>query len=220
MKTAINDLIRQQLEKYHCVKGRLRYQPPSVLSLNGIRADEKPVLIWLSGPQLGFQLSQYVGKEPTWGGLTIDIDLEEGRFEYHPLFVNDMKREAAQQQREREEEQRQELQTTRQTLERRTQPYGTELAEQVAIRLKESSIGYGHRDYCGMGLELSNDTYRYGELWDGIMNEPDLYWDNKKSFVDWLARQSDASLSRLESKDPFYWGNQVINEERLREFVQ
>ena len=96
-----------------------------------------------------------------------------------------------------------------------TTVYGMALAEKVADALLFNSIGYSHRDYCGMGLEYRNGTYYYGELWDGYMMKPTLQWSSKQSFVQWLAQQSDASCGRLEDSDPFYRSNQTINRQRL-----
>jgi hypothetical protein len=103
--------------------------------------------------------------------------------------------------------------------ERRTDQYGKDLAEKVATALLRGSIGYGHRDYCGMGLEYRDGLYCYGSLWDGYMGEEVKHWSSKEAFVNWLSQQSDASMARLEEKDPFFWGNQTISRGRLEEFV-
>ena len=100
-----------------------------------------------------------------------------------------------------------------------TTAYGVALAEKVAAALQVKSLGYGHRDYCGMGLEYRNGTYYYGELSDGYMEKPTLQWSSKQSFVQWLAQQSDASCGRLDDPNPFYRGNQTITRQRLMEFV-
>ena len=100
-----------------------------------------------------------------------------------------------------------------------TTTYGMALAEKVADGLKYNSIGYSHRDYCGMGLNYHDGTYNYGELWDGYMMKPSLQWSSTQSFVQWLAQQSDASCGRLEESDQFYWGNQTITRQRLMAFL-
>ena len=100
-----------------------------------------------------------------------------------------------------------------------TTAYGMALAEKVADSLLHNSMGYSHRDYCGMGLEYRDGTYYYGELWDGYMMKPTLQWTSKQSFIQWLAQQSDASCGRLEDSDPFYRGNQTITHQRLMGFV-
>lgn len=102
--------------------------------------------------------------------------------------------------------------------EKQTDPVGNELAEQVAIALQANWLAYGHRDYCGMGLDYQEGVYRYGEVWDGYLEEKIRFTD-RDQFIHWLANQSDASLARLEDKDSFYWGNQTITRQRLKEFV-
>jgi hypothetical protein len=104
----------------------------------------------------------------------------------------------------------------RKALAQQTEKFGLALAGKVAATLLNYSLGYGHRDYCGMGLEYREGVYRYGELWDGYMMEPLLKWSSKEDFINWLAQQSDASLARLEAKDSFYWGNQTITRQRLK----
>ena len=106
-------------------------------------------------------------------------------------------------------------QEKRKELEQKTEKFGVTLAEKVAVALLHDWVGYGHRDYCGMGLDYRDGMYKYGELHDGYMIEPTLQWSTKQEFVDWLAEQSDASCARLEEKDPWYWGNQTITWVRL-----
>lgn len=100
-------------------------------------------------------------------------------------------------------------------------PFGETLATQVADGLeKGKSIGFSHRDYCGMGMEVNGQgQYCYGELWDGIMEKPALL-KSKASFITWLAVQSTASLARLDESEQFYRGNQVITRKMLEDFVR
>jgi hypothetical protein len=110
-------------------------------------------------------------------------------------------------------------QEKRKELEQKTEKFGVTLAEKVAVALLHDWVGYGHRDYCGMGLNYQDGIYKYGELHDGYMTEPMLQWSTKQEFVDWLAEQSDASCARLEEKDPWYWGNQTITHVRLLNLI-
>lgn len=99
-----------------------------------------------------------------------------------------------------------------------TAPFGIELATAVAVKLcTGESLGYGHRDYCGMGMDYNEGQYRYGEIWDGYL-EPALSFAGQHDFVEWLAVQSTASLARLDDED-FYQGNQIISRTRLEAFL-
>jgi hypothetical protein len=214
--SSINDNLRMQLEKYHCVRGQLKYQAPSMVSLTGIRADEKPIMIWQTEPQLSYFLSLYVDQEPGSGGVTIAIDLKNNQFKYATVTVSAIKQEAGIQEDLRKQDDEHRKQEMRKHLAQQTDKYGLVLAERVADALLSNSLGYGHRDYCGMGLEYREGTWYYGELWDGYMAEPLLKWSSKSAFISWLTIQSDASLARLEAKESFYWGNQTITRERLK----
>ncbi|HYF34266.1 MAG TPA: hypothetical protein VD994_03160 [Prosthecobacter sp.] len=110
-------------------------------------------------------------------------------------------------------------------------PYGPDLAARVASYLEQGhSIGYGHRDYCGMGLETCEGKFCYAELNDGRMCPlEDLLADtsgltrifhDRASFIAWLAAQSDVTLARLEDPNDFYHRNQTIDRERIEEFLR
>jgi hypothetical protein len=214
---AINQELRAQLEKYHCERGELRYQAPSMISLSGINEVDKPILIWQTGQRLSYLLSQYVDQQRDCGGVTIVINLP-GQFFYTPMAKAAIQQAAKQKEIEQRDEAQQAKLNMRQELAQRRDTFGWELAEKVANALQRSNgIGYGHRDYCGMGLEYRQGTFYYGELWDGAMPEPTYEWSSKENFVAWLAHQSDASLARLEAKESFYWGNQTITRQRLIE---
>ncbi|WP_118975371.1 hypothetical protein [Taibaiella koreensis] len=99
-----------------------------------------------------------------------------------------------------------------------TRPFGLILATAVAEKQRSgASLGYSHRDYCGMGMEYNEGVYCYGELWDGGLDRP-MTFDKVEAFIAWLTAQSTASLARLED-DAFYQGNQVITRERLEDFL-
>jgi len=217
--SAINENLRLQLEKYHCERGQLKYQAPSMVSLNGIKADSKPILIWQTDAKLGYYLSLYVDKEPNSGGVTINIDLKSDRFIYSTVTIAAIKQEAQLQEENRKQDDERRKLELRKALAQQTEKYGTALAEKVAGALLKNTLGYSHRDYCGTGLEYNEGTYYYGELYDGYMMEPILKWSSQEDFIHWLAQQSDASLGRLEAKEPFYWGNQTITRQRLKALV-
>lgn len=108
-----------------------------------------------------------------------------------------------------------------------TKPYGIAFAERVARKLSEGgSVYYKHRDYCGMGLWCEDGWFCYDEVWDcGPMPVQELlptadkrgarFFDTRHAFVEWLAVQSDHSLSGLELKDEWLQQNQRITRERL-----
>jgi hypothetical protein len=217
--SAINEQLRAQLEKYHCERGQLKYQAPSLVSLTGIKADDKPVIIWQTDARLGYLLSQYVDQAPDGGGVTITIDLKNDQFTYFDFTTASIKQEAQLQEEHRKEDDEQRKLELRKAMTQQTERFGRTLAEKAAASLLKYSLGYGHRDYCGMGLEYRDGVYQYGELWDGYMMEPLLKWSSKEDFINWLAQQSDASLARLEAKESFYWGNQTITRQRLKTLV-
>jgi hypothetical protein len=218
-----DDICREllaQLEKYHCVRGQLRYQAPSIVSLSGTKEDGKPILIWQGSPGLPYLLSQYVDQMPDCGGVTINVDLSIQSFNFEPLSMAAIKQAAKEREEQEKADEKRRQQEYRKMLELQTEIYGPELASKVADALMHNVVGYGHRDYCGMGLEFYNGTYSYGELWDGSMMPPMKQWISKEDFIQWLAQQSDASLARLEATEPFYWGNQTITRKRLMELLR
>ncbi|WP_343690008.1 hypothetical protein [Chitinophaga sp.] len=219
LQPAIDLQLRIVLEKYNCVRGSIRFQAPALLSINGVRTDGKPVLIWPTDKKLDSLVSRYVSQEPQLGDLIVQADLAMDQFVYKQVSKSRLQLEAQQVQRQREQEARKQQEKWRSLLESKTEPYGQQLAEQVAIRLQERSFGFGHRDYCGMGLEYRNGAYYYGGLWDGMMDDKVEIFVSKEEFVGWLAVQSDASMARLDEIDAFYWGNQTVTRQRLQEFI-
>ena len=216
---AINQELQLQLSTYHCVRGELRYQAPSMVSLSGIKGDDKPILIWQTGTKLGYLLSLYVEQQANCGGVTIAVKLPD-QFIYTPVSKAAIHQTARQKEIEQQEEAQQAKLDMRRTLAQKTTLYGRELAEKVAHALQRNiGVGHGHRDYCGMGLEYRQGAFFYGELWDGAMMEPVSQWSSTEAFVEWLTHQSDASLGRLEATEPFYWGNQTITYQRLVELT-
>lgn len=118
-------------------------------------------------------------------------------------------------------------------VERAPVPYGTTLASVVADRLRQGDIlAYGHRDYCGMGLRFADGQFIYGEVSDGELptdleiskwKEIPVGWErlvfhSRSEFIEWLARQSDDTLSGKELKDQWLAGNQRITRNRLESF--
>lgn len=105
---------------------------------------------------------------------------------------------------------------------------GEMLATRVADRLDDGAVlTYVHRDFCGMGLAKDEDTYVYASVWDGypptiadIRTAPaGLKFPTRDKFIEWLAAQSDESLSGRELDQAFFHGNQRITLQRLHEFA-
>ncbi|WP_257461082.1 hypothetical protein [Archangium lipolyticum] len=99
------------------------------------------------------------------------------------------------------------------------EPFGPELAWSVARRLKTgASLGFSHRDYCGMGLFKDEDgSFVYTSLWDGFSDREWRRFKDEEHLARWLAQQSDLSLSNY--GDDFSFLNQTLNRKRLEEFV-
>lgn len=105
---------------------------------------------------------------------------------------------------------------------------GEMLAARVADRLDDGAVLiYVHRDYCGMGLAKDEDTYVYASVWDGYpptiadIRTPPVgqKFASRDKFIEWLASQTDESLSGRELDQAFFHGNQRITVQRLREFT-
>ncbi|PTL77582.1 hypothetical protein [Vitiosangium sp. GDMCC 1.1324] len=99
------------------------------------------------------------------------------------------------------------------------EPFGPELAWSVVRRLKTgASLGFSHRDYCGMGLYKDADgSFVYASLWDGFGGNEVRRFKDEEHLARWLAQQSDLSLSNY--GDDFAFLNQTLNRKRLEEFV-
>ena len=109
---------------------------------------------------------------------------------------------------------------------------GANLATEVSVALERGLIvTYCHKDYCGVGLRYDKGTFIYDESHDSTVatDEDLLKWQeqpsiqrktfsSRGSFVEWLALQTDESLSGAEFKDsnPWLTNNQRLTVQRLR----
>lgn len=218
----LNDLIREKLETAGCRSGHLRAEVTGtlLLTLKGTRIkDDKPILIWETGYPLQKAVRDYMEEAtPNMAILDIDIELSGNAFIYHHTSSAERNTLLLAEEQQRKEDEKQRQLNNKQQLAADTAPFGNALAEKVANALQRRSLGYAHRDYCGMGLAYKDGRYCYGELWDGMMLLPAEAFTSKDAFISWLARQSNASFSRIQEKDPWVWGNQVITRTRLEEF--
>ncbi len=100
-------------------------------------------------------------------------------------------------------------------------PFGEALALEVAAKLEEGcSIGYRRAGYCGMGMEKDDfGDFLYGELYKGVMHQP-LRFRTREAFVEWLAKESTASMAQLDHTDPRKRGVGVITRQRLIAFTE
>ncbi|KKD59175.1 hypothetical protein RN22_17420 [Grimontia sp. AD028] len=112
-------------------------------------------------------------------------------------------------------------------------PIGTELAECVYDLLIEGhAVDFCHYGYCGVGFVSEESvvhythfdewlTWRCGTLYEpggeylGIIRS----FTSKANFVEWLAVQTDHSLSGSETGDSWYTNNQRVTKDRLEHFV-
>lgn len=221
----LNEFLRSKLESASCLGGRLecRLTAARLLTLSGKREDGRPILFWdLDRRPLPRLIDDYLAANaPDAAALIIDIDLLQDSFRYQHVSSKEAVRVETEEKKQQEMETLRGLEEMKARISEQTTPYGRQLAEKVAAGLQHGSLGYSHRDYCGMGLERDPDgKYLYGELWDGGMITPEQTFASAEAFVSWLAAQSDASMARLGSKETFYWNNQVINRERLEAFVR
>ena len=111
----------------------------------------------------------------------------------------------------------------------RREKYGLDLAMKTAEYLQvHGSIKNDHYGYCGVGFVVSDGvilythfdellTYTRGQRYvlggdyEGIIHT----FATQDAFVDWLADQSDSSMSGKETNDGWYIDNQRITRRRL-----
>ncbi len=218
----LNEALRNKLETSKCITGRLecRLTPSFLLVLRGQSPDGKTFLFWELERHINKLLGQYQATAAAHAAsLIIDIDLERNSFVYNTISQQQAAEQKEKEARDQQTAEARRLQELKQSLLARNDPYGRELAEQVAEALSHGALCYSHRDYCGMGLEKKADgSYIYAAIWDGWL-EPVHTFNTQQAFVQWLALQSDASLSRVNEPDTWVWNNQVVNRQRLEEFV-
>ncbi|KAA2245719.1 hypothetical protein F0L74_07140 [Chitinophaga agrisoli] len=218
----LNEALRNKLQASGCVTGRLecRITPVFLLNLQGQRNNGQSLFFWELERNINMLLDRYQTTEAAHAAaIVIDIDLARNSFVYN---IISQEQAAAQREREanaqKDEETRRLLQLKQNLLSRNT-PFGRQLAEQVSYALERGALCYSHRDYCGMGLEKNaQGNYVYAAVWDGWL-QPLQTFTSREAFIQWLAVQSDASLSRVNEPDTWVWDNQVINRQRLEDFV-
>ena len=106
-------------------------------------------------------------------------------------------------------------------------------ANQIKAHHKDAfGILFLHRDYCGHGLAWRTDptALTLGVVYDGhLCGDVLKTWslDEKEAFIDWIAEQSDFTLSGVDpasaafySSDPWNQGNQRITKARIQSFLE
>jgi hypothetical protein len=221
--TLLNARLRDKLEKTGSLKGRLKaeFTATLLLSLSCIRTrDNKSMLLWDFDYPLQKAIRDYMEVcAPDTAVLQVDIDLTTHTFQYSILNKAQQQQLKQTEAKQAEEDERQRKLERKALLAADTTPIGPELAAKVADALHHGSIGHNHRDYCGMGLEYRDGLYCYGALWDGGMDKPAQSFADKQAFINWLSKQSNASLANIDTDQPHYWGNQVITRDRLEQFL-
>lgn len=113
---------------------------------------------------------------------------------------------------------------------------GLALAQAVTAQLEQGRVlAFNHRDYCGMGLQYIDGVFMYAEVQDGYLptlnnlqgdrqsgamaNMQYLLFYTRAEFIDWLASQSDHTLSGNDIADEFMRNNQRLTIKRLQEFI-
>jgi hypothetical protein len=220
LQAAINRVATTELEKFHCTGGTLHCesrQSGNIVTLHGTKSDGKIILIWPDTKVLRSFTGPYLDTMPGAAGFNLDINLTAQTYVYKSISPAQIHARDTKETKELEEAVVQQKLDTKRDLQSRSTPFGRQLAEAVARKLQTYPLCNSHRDYCGMGLEFRDGVYCYGEVYDGGL-DPVLRFTSSEAFVEWLSKQSDASLGRLEEKDPWYWGNQTLNRERLEGF--
>lgn len=195
---AINHYLKETLEKAGCLQGHLtvEYNPdaPTVFIFNGTRKDSRKMIFWELAQSFKNDIDALLSGKAAIR-LYVDIDLSKEQFDYStgPLPKPEPVKP--------------------EVIALSEEPYGHELARAVADELEQRDIGYRHRDYCGTGMEKHGDTYTFGPILDGGMIVKHQF-TGRDAFIEWLAVQSDKSLSEGEPYNP-----QDICRKRLEDWL-
>ena len=97
---------------------------------------------------------------------------------------------------------------------------GVEVAKKVARKLRSGKSVYNqHRDYCGHGLTYKEGEYCFIVVHDGWLEYSEVIasFDNEESFVSFLSRQSDFTLSGASKQEPVFYTEDrfLLNNQRL-----
>ncbi|TVZ39013.1 hypothetical protein P886_3400 [Alteromonadaceae bacterium 2753L.S.0a.02] len=97
---------------------------------------------------------------------------------------------------------------------------GVELSRNVARKLRSGKSIYNqHRDYCGHGLTYKEGKYCFIVVHDGWLGYSEVIasFDSEESFVSFLSRQSDFTLSGASMQEPVFYTEDrfLLNNQRL-----
>ncbi|MGF1770416.1 hypothetical protein L4D06_23935 [Enterovibrio makurazakiensis] len=115
----------------------------------------------------------------------------------------------------------------------KNQQFGRDIAERVYEQLIQGkALDYVHYGYCGVGFVSEGEFIHYTHFdewltWQlGTEYQPGgehvgivRTFISKSEFVEWLAIQSDHSLSGAEANDDWYTNNQRVTKARLEWFL-
>jgi hypothetical protein len=219
----VGGLLGEFFRRYRCVSGTLelvRGPHNTEVVVYGTRENGDPDTFFsFRGEPFWSRIEQLLD---TWEGecrLELRVDLANGAISSSFLGGESYRgwSEAAELSSQVDHLERQ-LQGVR-SLEVSREPFGEPLARRVAQALSRGDLCFSHRDYCGTGLFLSpSGHYLYATVEDGGPAEVLREFPSLEPFVEWLAQQSDASLSRFGETD-FVFLNQTLRRQRLEEFV-
>lgn len=100
------------------------------------------------------------------------------------------------------------------------EPVGVENAKKVARILRSGKSLYKqHRDYCGHGLTYRAGNYCLIVVYDGWLANSEVLtsFESEESFVLFLSRQSDFTLSGASIEEPLFYTDDkfLLNNQRL-----
>lgn len=99
------------------------------------------------------------------------------------------------------------------------EPYGQELANQVADKLLRTNKGlyHAHRDYCGLGLFVHEGLFTLASVEDGYgVYQVVASFSDKAEFITWLAAENDQSMALYGEQ----FDNQTITKDRLKWYLE
>lgn len=109
-------------------------------------------------------------------------------------------------------------------------PYGKKISQKVIDKMIKEleerdpmnplpiGVYRSHRDYCGVGFLYSGREFVFVRMWDGFPSgeSPIFSLANAREAVDFLAEQSDYSMSGYDKSSPLKEGSEFeLNNQRL-----
>lgn len=93
----------------------------------------------------------------------------------------------------------------------------TKVADKLSTQKNKKDLYFYHRDYCGLGIFYTDEKFILSTVFDGFpTHEVIAEFIEKSVFTDWLAIESDQSMSLYGTK----FNNQTITKMRLNWFLE